>query len=223
MGAFRRLALHEFGVTSSLYGVSHSFQLVLEKGFSAAIESWSDYPEDYLDACARKGLLEQEYSVRYIIEQRKPIIWSEVLASCDATPSELARWQVDNEFGMTTGISLPLSFGLHHGSGIGLNMSGKSPDEVRALWEERGQALTSLCMAFDAAMRRVALPERFALTIREKDVLIFSVAGMNAQQMATHLRVTNRTIEGALSRARSKMGCANTTEAVAKALIFGLI
>ena len=223
LGLFRQTALGDFGVTSSLYGVSHSFHLALEKGFSHAIESWTDYPDRYLETCARRGLLDHEYAARHIIEQRKPIIWTEVPASSNATPAELARWELDNEFGMAVGISLPLTFGPHHGSGIGLSMSGKSANEVRALWEERGQALSRLCMSFDAAMRRVALPERFALTRREKDVLTFSVAGLSAQQIATHLGVTNRTIEGALSRARSKMGCANTTEAVAKAIIFGLI
>ncbi|MBK8455842.1 MAG: autoinducer binding domain-containing protein [Phyllobacteriaceae bacterium] len=220
---FKSIANAEFGVTHALWGISHSFTRALESGFTAAIESWSDYPEDYLGVLSSKGLLDHDYSTRYIIENRRPYFWMSGKGIADMTAKERERDILDEMFSLKVGVSLPMVFGHNHGSGVGLATGGLTAPELDEIWHLKGDALTGLCMAFDAAMRQFAPPERFDLTKRERDVLSFAASGMNALQIATHLDLSNRTVEGALDRARRTLKSANTTEAVAKAIVFGLI
>jgi DNA-binding CsgD family transcriptional regulator len=98
-----------------------------------------------------------------------------------------------------------------------------SADQFDEFWSKDGVTISQLCRAFELLMRKHAMRDRFPLTKRETDVLAYTAGGMSSMQIATHLVMSHRTVEGALSRARSRLRVQNTTEAVAKALVFQLI
>lgn len=65
--------------------------------------------------------------------------------------------------------------------------------------------------------------EYVSLSPRETDVLRLLGAGMNRGRAAEHLKISEHTLRVYIESARFKLGAANTTHAVAKAMAQGLI
>lgn len=62
-----------------------------------------------------------------------------------------------------------------------------------------------------------------SLSIRERDALQYCANGLNNDQIAEKLGVTERTVRAFMETARHKLGAVNRTHAVTKALSLGLI
>jgi DNA-binding CsgD family transcriptional regulator len=215
--------LANFGILGFLFGVCHSFSKAREKGLLNAVEVWTNYPDEYMRALAKSGLADIDFSSRCIVDFQRPFVWARAERYKGITPDEFARLRLDDGFGMNVGITIPLWRTPYSGSGIGLWANGMSADQFDKFWSKDGDKISLLCRAFELLMRKYAMRDRFPLTKRETDVLAYTAGGMSSMQIATHLGMSHRTVEGALSRARSRLRVQNTTEAVAKALVFELI
>ena len=218
-----RKLLAPYGVGGINYGLCHSLKRALEYGLLSTLETWSDYPESYVDRLYSTGLAEADISARYIIEHKQPFVWSRADVLALTTPLEAARSRLDEEFGMTVGITFPVWLTEYAGSGFGIWTPDLSADEFDRMWNLNGENIKRIAQSLDVWMRRNALKARYRLSQREKDVLGFTGGGLSSIQIAAHLKVSHRTVEGALARARDRLKAQNTTEAVAKALIFNLI
>jgi DNA-binding CsgD family transcriptional regulator len=215
--------LADIGIHGFLFGVCHSFSKAREKGLLNAVEVWTNYPDDYMRALIESGLGEVDFSSRCIVDFQRAFVWARPERYEGITSAEFERLILDDQFGMNVGVTIPLWRTPYSGSGIGLWAKGMSPDRFDDFWRHEGQEITKHCYAFEALMRKYAMRERFPLTKRETEVLAYTAGGMSSVQIATHLEMSHRTVEGALSRARSRLRVQNTTEAVAKALVFQLI
>jgi DNA-binding CsgD family transcriptional regulator len=215
--------LAAFGIHGFLFGVCHSFSKAREKGLLNAVEIWTNYPAHYMQALVESGLADVDYSSRCIVDFRRAFVWARADHYAGITPVEFERLRLDDRFGMNVGITIPLWRTPYSGSGIGLWADGMSADQFDEFWSKDGVTISQLCRAFELLMRKHAMRDRFPLTKRETDVLAYTAGGMSSMQIATHLVMSHRTVEGALSRARSRLRVQNTTEAVAKALVFQLI
>ena len=65
--------------------------------------------------------------------------------------------------------------------------------------------------------------ERPALGRREIQCLKLAAEGLKAKQIASALGIGQQTVQFHLSRAREKLNCSNTVQAVARAAQFGLL
>lgn len=61
------------------------------------------------------------------------------------------------------------------------------------------------------------------LTEREQECLRMAASGLQALEVAKHLKVKVETVNAHLANARKKLGARNTTQAVSKALVLGLL
>lgn len=215
--------LRPFGIEGFMYGVCHSFRKAQDCGLLNAVEVWTTYPQEYLSALETTGLGDVDFSSRCIVELQKPFFWAYPERYLEITTLEAKRLALDDALGFSVGITITLWRTDYCGSGIGFWTPNLSAVQFDTMWAEHSKHLTMTSMAFDLLMRRTAMSDRFKLTKREKDVLAFTSSGMSSLQIAKHLAVSPRTIEGALTRARERLKVQNTTEAVTKALIFQLI
>ncbi len=76
--------------------------------------------------------------------------------------------------------------------------------------------------ALELEKNRVPEPAR-SLSPREVDTLTFLAMGYSRAQVSDMLRISEHTLRAYIESARSKLGCANTTHAVARAMSEGLI
>jgi len=83
--------------------------------------------------------------------------------------------------------------------------------------------VTAIVNAFDTALRRDHVGDLIALSSEERDCLSWLAAGLRRKQIADRLRLTDRQLETRLNEARDKLKAVTVTQAVASALILGLI
>ena len=218
-----RSLLQPFGVEGINYGVCHSLQKARNCGLLNAVETWTDYPRPFLKKLVETGLGAEDFSARYIVEHHQPFFWAHFERYEGATPLERERFALDDEFNFNVGATFPVWRTEYAGSGFGIWTPSLSADEFDRMWIASSHEIMTVAAGFDIWIRKNGLKERYKLTQREKDVLAFTGGGMGSSQIARHLGVSSRTVEGALARARERLKSQNTTEAVAKALIFNLI
>jgi DNA-binding CsgD family transcriptional regulator len=70
---------------------------------------------------------------------------------------------------------------------------------------------------------QLATEPQVRLPPEEQDVIAGTASGLKAEAVGEELGITGRTVEERLARARKRLDCASTTQAVAKAITRGLI
>jgi DNA-binding CsgD family transcriptional regulator len=212
------------GVHGFQYVVCHSFSKAKNCGFHNASEIWGNFPDHIYETVDASGLANHEFSYRCVVEMGQPYLWSKAPQYFHLmTPKERECDLLYEQLALAVGVSFAVWRTRYWGSGVSLWAPHLSADCFEQLWQCESQEIERLSFDFDIAMRRIAVADRFQLTMRECDVLAFMAGGMTPLQVADHLNLSHRTIEGALSRARKRLRVQNTTEAVAKAFVFQLI
>jgi len=182
----------------------------------------------FLATKLREGVLQHDEYVRVGLSRTEPILWSDTdpFAAREPGLSPQARrsLEIDRDFGITTGVSIPIR--TAHGLGtnmIGLHAGGLSWREFDRIWAEHGSRLITIVSAFDTALRRDHLDELFPLTASERDCLCWLAAGLKPKQIADRLHLTDKQVEKRLINARTRLGAATAPQAVATALLLGVI
>lgn len=212
------------GVTSILYGFSHSRHLQARVGTSRSLLVRHTHPRDFVDHFGGQSFLENDLCTLMIMQTDEPFLWHRAATLPDATPEQLEQARIDHEFGMDVGVSLGFSFGGGHGvSGIGLAARWMDPEEFERRWNSEGPAVVAWIAEFEPLMRRKMVASRFKLTPRQREVLALSVGGMQVKEIAVHLELSENTVYNYLEAARKVLDSATSMEAAAKALVYGLI
>jgi len=218
---WRRLHRHldRFAVSGILYGMEGAPDpgrdaLPL---FNSIVPGWLD------DKLGNDLFLCDEY-VRAARTDTAPILWSDTTRIAAMPPEARRSLAIDVEYGITTGVTIPMRFAGGMGaSSIGLHAAGLSWAEFDRIWAAQRAEMISIVNAFDAVLRRQHIGELFPLTESERDCLNWLSAGLKPKQIAGRLRLTNKQVEKRLASARGKLRAVTTPQAVATALVFGLI
>ena len=141
-----------------------------------------------------------------------PFVWSD---HADEPRSALARRIMEEarDVGMVDGYCVP----VHdlHGLQAVVTMAGEAivlPPRAR-----RAARLVSH-YAFGVLDRRTTRDEEATLSPRERDVLRYAALGRTAEDTADQLGLGTTTVVAHLRQARAKLGAANTTQAVVRAI-----
>jgi DNA-binding CsgD family transcriptional regulator len=208
-----------FAVTNVQYGFG-----ALPAAFPDGINILDGFVPGYLEAKLREGLLEHDEFVRAGLTESAPILWNDTSRAGDLTPEAQRSLDIDWDLGVTTGVSIPLRFANGLGGGLmGLHAAGMSWREFDGIWAEHRATLTAMASAFDTALRRDHMGDLIPLSSGERDCLSWLAAGLRRKQIADRLRITDRQLETRLGEARDKLKAVTVTQAVATALILGLI
>lgn len=178
----------------------------------------------YLEAKIRDGVQQYDAFVMAGFHGAAPLMWSDTSLKEELSPQSKRALDLDWDWGVTTGVSIPLRFAGGLGAGlIGFHAAHMSWGEFDRLWAERGPSLCAIAHAFDTALRRDHAGELIPLADHERECLLWLAAGRRPKQIADRLRLTDKQVEKCLQSAREKLKAVTTTQAVANALIFGLI
>ncbi|MCE1237086.1 MAG: LuxR family transcriptional regulator [Hyphomicrobiales bacterium] len=219
-----RYAAEQLGITSILFGFTHTRHLTellaLERGFVLR----HSHPKDYTDHFGNASFLENDLCAVSLILGVSPFLWHRAHSVVDATPAQKEQALVDHEFGMDVGVSLVFHFAEGRGTaGIGMAARWAAPEDFEAAWSRNGEAVTEWLTRFEPLMRRKMVANRFNLSRRQRQVLAYSAAGFLAKQIAELMSIKEGTVYNYLDLARVSLNSATTLEAVAKAYVYELI
>ena len=221
--------IHEYmkeriAVTSILYGFTHSRYTAERIGISRSLYIKHSHPKDYVDHFGSDKFLNDDICTVILLQQLEPFLWHHADNWPGATEAQKERARIDSQFGMEVGVSIGFHFADGHGiAGIGLCAGGTSAEEFEQRWKERGEDVMSYLAIFEPLMRARMVANRMALSERQRQVLAYSVSGMQAKEIAAHLKIAEKTVHNYREDAREAIDADTTMEAVAKALAYRLI
>lgn len=184
-----------------------------------------DYPQSVLDRYDEMGHAEHDYSVLHCLREAE--------ALCVSTdPRHLSRMTarqkaVEHDFydvGVRHVVTMPL-----RGAGLGvggLTMAFRrtTETEFHGVLKNSEHELRGLGLLFHGAIRRQpGLGGLVTLTDRERETLTWVAAGYSAKVIAHKMSLANRTVEHHIASAQKRLGAINSANAVAKALVLGLM
>lgn len=208
-----------FGVTGVLYGA---------EAFPSAGRDHdimlSSCDRSYMDAKLSGGLYASDAFVRAARKEAAPILWSDTSRLNQLTPAAKRSLDLDWDYGVTTGVTLPMRFNKGLGvCGFGLHAANLPWGEFDRIWQENADIISSIAHACDIRLREEHACDLLALAPRERECLLWLAAGLRPQQIAHRLGTHAKTVEKQIESARRKLHATTTIQAVAAALVYGVI
>lgn len=218
---WRRLHNHlgNFGIVEALYGMESLPEQVRKIAplFSSTDPAW-------LEAKLSNGLFECDEYVRLARIDITPTLWSDKTLIEAMSPEGKLSFAIDVDYGILCGVTIPMRFAGGLGaSAIGCHAKGMAFPEFDRIWQAHGDSVTTIVNAFDIALRRDHMEEILPLGADERECLLWLAAGLGQKQIAYRLNLSDKQVEKRIGKARRKLKAATTAQAVAVALIFGLI
>lgn len=184
-----------------------------------AVALGSTYPDAWLERYVSNHYLDRDPLVHRALRSPGPVVWSD--ASNDDLPW---FWEEARAFDINHGWAVCIR-GRGHSEGL-LTVARRS-GAVDAAELERSEArllwLARTLHGLAASLPEMAPPASAALSAREREVLRWSAAGKTADEIGLILAISARTVNFHITRCIAKLDAANKTEAVAKALVLGLL
>lgn len=221
--------IHEYmrvklGVTSILYGFTHSKYTTLRVGLTNCLYIKNSHPAEYIEYFSNERFLDDDFCTFVLWGELGPFFWHEVYDRDTATPEQIERARIDERFGLNAGVSIGFRFADGHGiSGIGLACRWMDPEEFRDKWMTVSGEIMEYLNIFDPLMRETMVRSRMCLSPKQIEVLSLSIGGMKGKQIASRLGVTEGRVEKVFKEIREKLHADTTQEAAAKAIAYKLL
>lgn len=211
--------LDRFGVREAIYGAETAPDPNAE-----AIPIFNSINPSWLEDKLSNGLFESDEYVHSARIDITPMLWSDMALIESMSPVARQSNSLDVDYGILTGVSIPMRFAGGLGaSSIGLHASGLTLAEFDRIWAEDGMTLVAIVNAFDTALRRDHVGELFPLSPEQRECLLWLAAGLQQKQIADRMRLTDKQVQKSIKEAKAKLRAVTIPQAVASALLFGLI
>ena len=211
-----------FGFEHFIYGASFPSSFV--KPFMLIV---SGYPDDWREHYNRNNYLAVDPVVMHATRSVRPLRWSELRAR-EASDPQIGRFmQEAREFGLRSGLTVPLHGLQGERAVFSLCTADESADAERRIAEAMAPVYL-LTSYLQEAIQRVVSTAEFPLqhqqlTAREHECLLWAAEGKTSWETAQILGISERTVTFHLQKAGEKLECANRQQAVARAIAQGLI
>lgn len=181
------------------------------------------YPGEWMGRYVSEGYKDTDPVVMEASHSVLPFHWQPLLRRPGISPAGLRVFAEASEFGIRDGMTVP----IHGGDGMALLcMAIKDP----ALFTDAGMAHrhTIHLMALyyhDMVERCAAEHERASVTLtgREREVLLWTSKGKTSWETSLILKVSERTVNFHIEKAKKKLGVTSRSHATVKAIMLGLI
>jgi len=219
-------AFDSFGVTGIGYGVVPMLSKVKESSPTEATFFRHTYMPEWERVVGKERLLDDDVTTQLMYEQHEEIDWNADPDELGATKENKRLYELEQDLGLIWGKTLLLS---HHSrnsvsSGIGLHVNNVCSDiEFDKYWAEYGKTLRSISELLNIGMLGQHSDAIVRLTGREKDYLYWSAMGLDRFETARRLGISENTLDKPIASAKRKLRARSTSQAVAKAVLLGLI
>jgi DNA-binding CsgD family transcriptional regulator len=197
---------------------------VIEKGARTEFIAVGNIPTTFSEAFEDLNAGSRDPVMQHLRRQSVPILWNQATYA-KAGAGEL--WEHQAAYGFRTGIAMALHLpdGNHFLLGVDRDQPLPSDDEelTRVVAHLQLFAVHAQDAAFRVLVPSDSRPETPKLTMRELEVLRWTMEGKTAWEVGTILGISERTAVMHLSNATHKLGCTTKHQAVVKALRLGLI
>ena len=181
----------------------------------------STYPTHWLDHYFANDYLEIDPLIRQTSQNFSPVVWKD-----DLFESQPAFWEEARAHGIRHGWALA-THGKHMTTGMlslarshqMVTQSELAENEMKLVW--LSHVVHGLIGAIEV-QRLMPKPDN-ELTSRETEVLRWSAAGKTAEDIGRILGIAERTVTFHITSSLTKLDVANKTQAVAKALLLGML
>ena len=219
-----RVELDKLGFTSFIYA-----QVIKNAdGSMADVISADTLRPDWMEFYFSHGLVDKDYATFYCMQSTTGVDFAGMFNEININP-ELEGFrtaaEATQDFGYKNGRSIPITHMKRRSSLLTIY----SPTETNtcehiANIELNHATLSNLIEAFDAQMDLLNLGIfHYGLTGREIEVLKWLSDGHMPKHIAEKTSTSVNTINKQILSAKSRLECVTTTQAVAKALILGII
>ncbi|QNM95668.1 LuxR family transcriptional regulator [Chitinimonas koreensis] len=181
----------------------------------------NNYPEHWKKRYLERNYLAVDPSVRHCTRSVQPVVWSEALFS--STP---ALWDEAREHGLRHGWAQ--SMRDFTGALSMFTLARSDGDLGRAELARKTPEMSWLAQVahtvLSAPLKEKLAPDNGAkLTFREVEILRWTADGKTSADIADILGLTERTVNFHINNVVAKLGAANRTAAVVRALTLGLL
>ncbi|MBE1162840.1 autoinducer binding domain-containing protein [Dyella acidiphila] len=183
---------------------------------------WSStYPQKWLDRYFSNQYLEIDPVLQGVSRSDAPLTWSNA-----TTDGNERFWEEAKSHGIKHGWAVA-SYGRYTTMGILslarstslITKSELSKNEMKMVW--LSQVVHGLIAA--AELPKTAFAFVGTLSHREREILRWSAAGKTADEIASILSITERTVTFHITSILAKLNVVNKTQAVATALLLGIL
>ena len=181
-------------------------------------------PSEWLSIYHEKDYARIDPVIEATLNQRLPISW-DIETVAHSNDREQQRFLRDaHDFGVCRGLSIPL-YGAMGDFGLMTFVSRENPSQVQKAIRRYKHDLHVTAIHLDQYIRRITtVPSRpVALTEREIEVLCWTAAGKTSSETAIILSISKKTVDFHLYNAMRKLDVYTKAQAVAKAMVSGLI
>jgi len=211
--------LNQFGITTYVAGVVYGPKLRPREQLGQAL--LYTMPSEWRRRYTAQGYWFKDPTIPLLGIIRDPFTWGEAM---DRAGEDAAARRVlgeAGEFGMAQGVTVPLS--TLEGDLAGFSFSGPrvelAPAERSMLHVVATYAFAQLLLIRDASLGL----DSVTLAPRERETLQWVAEGKTAWEIGQVMGISEKGVEYHLQAVRAKLGAVNSTQAVAKALRYGLI
>jgi DNA-binding CsgD family transcriptional regulator len=211
--------LVSFGIGGSIYGAQAMASAEGELNHIA-----NSIRSDWLENKFANDLFYCDDFVRYARMAHQPTLWAAPDRLPHLTPEARRSLEMDYDYGVVTGITIPMRFADGLGvSALGCHSPNLSFGAFQAIWDTYQTEIMQIAHAFDLCLRGRFTEQMFDLTARERECLLYVAAGRRAARIAERMRLTEKQVRTIADRACEKLNATTLCQAVAAALLFGVI
>lgn len=185
------------------------------------------YPESWNDVGGDDGPLENDPATLLLFGGVREVDWTAAGQMAPVFgPAAQRVYQAELELGMQFGVTLRAAEDSRGRilSGLCLWFADR-PDRstFRADWDHSGAEIRRTMYLFDTVARCDRAAAMLGLSGRERDALSYLAAGYRPAEASWKMRISEKTFEKHVARAKAKLNARTRDHAIAKALVMGLI
>ncbi|MBL3576713.1 LuxR family transcriptional regulator [Rhodovulum sp. BSW8] len=215
--------LRAHGVSHALYAQLPSVRV---RSISREMIYHATYPEGFTRRYASEGMIDHDPRAHYCeSDAEAPLYWNRPGDTLAADPEARDVLGLCEDFGLAFGMTLPLKGRSRlNRSGMGLAFDARTLAQAEEILAASEGAILSAAALFHALAQTPDIAaDMIRLSLRERECLLWSAAGLRNKEIAFRLSIAEKTVEHHMASAMTKLHAVNRTHAVARALILGLI
>ncbi len=213
------------GVESFCYGFAPFQSESDENGLLKSVFFKNTHCEEWQNLFLKNQISDDEITMQRLVKESKGTVWHDPEIYSILTDSQKDVFHIEDELGLTVGVTIPLKDFKNHRciSGIGLSLPNVEKNEYDAFWATHGATIVQLSVLMEETCFLNDTSMLVQLSEREKDSLSYLAIGLRPDEIAYRMKISTRTLEKHISSAKQKLKSSTRDQALAKAIKIGLI